>query len=497
MKKNYNQIITFIENSQKFGIKLGLDTMIELMNRLDNPQDNLKIIHVAGTNGKGSTVSYIERCLIEEGYKVGSYISPSLFSYEERMKVDLEPISRKDFVDCFNKIIIASEQMVHEGKDAPTEFELFTAVAFLYFSQQKVDFAVVEVGLGGRYDATNIVKPIISVITPIDIDHAGILGDTYEQIAYEKAGIIKQGVPAVVAKQNKEVMGVIRQVAIDKEAKLICGWHVECAQSINTDIYYNDQNAGDENWGVKNSNIEGSSIQWSKTLLGMSYKNLGFDGSLFLFDGREYHTRLIGEHQVENAILSLSVLKELSHRYSISNKALKLGIENTKWQCRLERIKKSPDIILDGAHNPHGARALVKAMQQILLSEADKDLTIKKSDMTNDNLIIILGMLSDKDIDGVIDEIMPLINHASSIIVTEPVSDRRLEANILAYKLQKAIDKSVEEKGLNSLNCINIKSNYIEALNLALNSLNPNSKLIIFGSFYLVAPIRIKILKSE
>ncbi len=276
MKNNYDQIINFIENSQKFGIKLGLEIMTELMNRLGNPQNDIKCIHVAGTNGKGSTVSYIESCLIESGYKVGSYISPSLFSYEERMKINKEQIGKNDFVSCFNVIKNVSDDMISDGINAPTEFELFTAVAFLYFAQQNVDFAVIEVGLGGRYDATNIITPIVSVITPIDIDHAGILGDTYAQIAYEKAGIIKRGVPVVVARQNTEVIDVIRTVASEMNSKLICGWSVECLQSLNGNSGYNNIASIDENFKYDNAGVDKSNIKWSATPSGAYYKNLGF-----------------------------------------------------------------------------------------------------------------------------------------------------------------------------------------------------------------------------
>ncbi len=458
---SYNDAINFIENSQKFGIKLGLDTMKSLMNIFGNPHNDLKVIHVAGTNGKGSTVSYIERCLIEEGYKAGSYISPSLFSYEERIKIGGIPINKEDFTFFFYKVKIACEKIIDKGGEVPTEFELFTAVALLYFAHNNVDLVVMEVGLGGRFDATNIINPIISVITPIDIDHAGVLGDTYAKIAYEKAGIIKKGVPVVVASQHKEAMDVICDICNNKKSKLV---QVDISNMKNGKMcleIIENQYCGEVGQNTK-INIKKCDI---------NYRSLGIDGSLFDYDGNSYKTHLIGRHQVENAVLALTVLNQLLINYHISDKSLMSGIKNTRWECRLELIKKSPDIILDGAHNPHGAKSLVNAINEIY---------------PDDKFIILLGMLEDKDIDGVINEVSEMLRRADYIIVTEPDSKRRANSDVIARKIS-----NIRHSKVKSI------PNYIKALEIALESLKPDEKLIIFGSFYLVASIRSEVFKSE
>ncbi len=541
---DYYEIIKYIENSKKFGIKLGLDTMHQLMDILHNPHNDLQIIHVAGTNGKGSTVSYIESCLIEAGYKVGSYISPSLFSYEERIKYNHNPISKEEFTSCFNTVIDACSVMTEQGLDAPTEFELFTAVAFLYFSKKNIDFAVIEVGLGGRYDATNIIdKPMLTVITPIEMDHTSVLGDAYEQIAFEKAGIIKHNVPVVVARQNKEVMDVIRGVAYKHHSKLVCGWSISCKSDIDEEDAIYD-NAG------KYSDLYKDDVHHS-----VRYKSLGFNGSMFIYDGDRYITRLIGQHQIENAMVAITAIKEINEMAQcercpsdigisamtidkkdiVSKSDIVKGIENTRWPCRLEciecdlhnAINQTVRVILDGAHNPHGAKALVQSMLGLMYDECStctqdevsQNISSYVSSQAKKNLIIIIGMLADKDCDGIIKNALPLFRMAKKVIITEPISDRKLEVNILFDKIySKIIDDSINYAD-DKLVCdigVEVCPDYKEALHKAfhyirednsdglyhlytgINSQNvgnlkckdEESFILVFGSFYLTAPIR-------
>ena len=201
---NYEESLKYIENTHKFGIKLGLDSTGKLLELLGNPQDNLNVIHVAGTNGKGSVCSFISNILKEEGYKVGLYTSPYLETFTERIRVNGENIPEEDVARIITLIKDKIDIMISEGYSSPTEFEIVTAMAFYYYNEQNMDYVVLEVGLGGRYDSTNVIKnPLVSVIVSISLDHIGVLGDTIGKIAYEKAGIIKENGTAIVYKHVK------------------------------------------------------------------------------------------------------------------------------------------------------------------------------------------------------------------------------------------------------------------------------------------------------
>lgn len=213
---NYIEAIKYIEGVGKFGMNFGLNRIKRLCELLDNPQEKLKIIHVAGTNGKGSTTTFISNILISQGYKVGTYTSPYIERFTERIKINNIEISQDDVARLVDEIKQPIEILMQEGFDHPTEFEIITACGFKYFYEKDVDFVVLEVGLGGRLDATNVVKPLVSVITSISYDHINILGDTLSKIAYEKAGIIKENIPLVLYPQLKEAREVILDVAKEK-----------------------------------------------------------------------------------------------------------------------------------------------------------------------------------------------------------------------------------------------------------------------------------------
>ena len=219
---DYNESLKYIEETHKFGIRLGLDNMSKLLDLLGNPQDKLKIIHVAGTNGKGSTCSFITSILKEAGYKVGTYTSPFLETFTERIRVNEENIPEEDVARIVTLIKEKIEYMVKEGYSYPTEFEIVTTMAFYYYYEQNVDYVALEVGLGGRYDATNIIKSSeVSVIGSISLDHINILGDTIAKIAYEKGGIIKENGVAIVYDQSDEAKDVIKNICIEKNANYI------------------------------------------------------------------------------------------------------------------------------------------------------------------------------------------------------------------------------------------------------------------------------------
>jgi len=216
---DYKEALEFIENMGKFSINLGLDRIKRICNLMGDPQNDLKVIHIAGTNGKGSTTTFISSILKSQGYRVGIYTSPYIERFTERIKINDEEIKEKEVAEYLEYLIPIIDKVIKEGHEKPTEFEIITAMAFKYFYDNKVDYVVLEVGLGGRLDATNVVNPILSVITTISYDHMNILGDTLGKIAYEKAGIIKQDIPLVLYPQEKEADEVIRKVAKEKNSK--------------------------------------------------------------------------------------------------------------------------------------------------------------------------------------------------------------------------------------------------------------------------------------
>jgi len=274
---NYEEALQYISNTNRYGIKLGLETVSRLLELLGNPQENLNIIHVAGTNGKGSVCSFISNILIDAGYSVGLYTSPYLENFTERIRVDQNEIRKEEVANIVKLIDKKISIMLNEGYPNPTEFEIVTAMALYYYNLCNVDYVVLEVGLGGRYDATNVIKEsLVSVITSISLDHIGVLGDTISKIAYEKAGIIKNNGTVVVYKQEYETEEVIREICRKKDAKYI-GVDFDSIEIVRSDI------------NTQIFNYSSSTYE---------YKNL--------------EIKLIGEHQIKNALLAINVIEYLN-----------------------------------------------------------------------------------------------------------------------------------------------------------------------------------------
>ncbi len=443
----YKEAREFIDQSNQYGSKLGLETVSELLNRLGNPQDQLKVIHVAGTNGKGSTSAMISSVLASEGYLVGRYISPAVFSYRERIQIskasgissvniipnyevsqskgDYEAFQNKgDYEDplrtddykapntvsygatgyteiitdyiteqgvCDTIKIIKSvcETMVRDGLHHPTSFEIETAMALLYLFWEKVDFAIIEVGLGGRLDATNVFrKPICCVITSISMDHMQYLGDTLEQIAREKAGIIKPGSPVITGNKNPEIRKVIAQTCIEMGAELTL------SEEEAKDIIYSPE------------------------------------GTTFLYQGEKYILRLLGKYQINNAILAIltvNVMQKLG--YALSNQSIINGLYQARWCGRFEMLARAPYFIIDGAHNEDAAIKLKESLE-LYFSDRRK--------------IFILGVLADKDYRSILRITAPL---AETIITITPDNSRALASSQLAkvakeYFLANVFDAS-------------------------------------------------------
>ena len=301
----YDETVKLLQSQGKFYINLGLERIESALNKLDNPQNDIKVIHVAGTNGKGSVASTLANILKCAGYKVGLYTSPHLVEYTERIKINNEEISKENFAKYVS--------MVCNIADDLTEFEILTAVAFKYFSDKKVDYVVLETGLGGRYDATNVCKKTLAIITSISLDHTDRLGDTYEKIAYEKAGIIKENSTIITATYNNG-FETIKEIAKEKNAKLIpVNYEVEM-------IYENNINYA-------------------------------------IIENKKYEFPLLGLYQKQNLALVLEACKVLK----ISFVAIEQGLKTTKWPARLE-YKKEKNILIDGAHNPDSALELRKSL---------------------------------------------------------------------------------------------------------------------------------------
>jgi dihydrofolate synthase/folylpolyglutamate synthase len=376
---NYNEAIDFIQNRLRLGTKLGLETTTELLRRVGNPHKKLKFIHIAGTNGKGSTSAFIANILIENGYKTGMYISPYVNSFTERIQVNNKQIPKEDLARHAEKI-----KNVIDDTLCPTEFEIVTAIGFLHFLQEKCDYVVLEVGLGGRFDATNVIPPpAVTVITSISIDHTELLGNTIKQIAFEKCGIIKPHSPVAVYPDNPpEALEVIQNSAKSKNAPLTVG----------------DKNA---------IRITHTSIEKTD----------------FTYMGDKYRIHMLGEHQVYNAVTAITAV-----RLAGINKHIAEGLEKTIFKGRLEIVRKSPLTIIDGAHNYSGMSALKNALQSYFGGR---------------KIILVMGMLRDKEFEKCTALIAPMCH---LFIATEADNPRTLTAGELLRVAKKHISNAIAIK---------------------------------------------------
>ena len=378
---NYQEAISFIQDSSWMGCKPGLGRITELMDLLGNPQNDLQFIHVAGSNGKGSTSAMLSSILTYAGYRTGLFTSPHLCRYNERIKINNIDISDDELCSVAEKVSVAVKQMHEE----PTEFERFTAIALLYFQMCACDIVVLEVGLGGRMDSTNVIKaPVLSVITNIGLEHTELLGDTLEKIATEKAGIIKSGSDVVLYEQSAEVEKVIRR----KCEVFHCGLTV-------TD-HTQEQ-----------------------------LEQMDMTGQIFSYRKRKsLRLNLLGMYQFHNAAVVLDAVDALNQRgFSVSEEAVAEGLSRVVWPARMELLGKDPLFLLDGAHNPQCAEALAEALSM---------LTPEKK------AVFITGVLADKDYPAMLAKTIPFAGHC---ICVTPKSDRALPAEQLSnYLKSQGID---------------------------------------------------------
>lgn len=426
--------IGYINEPRWLESRLGLERIRELLDRLGRPQDQLKFVHVAGTNGKGSTCAFLASMLQAAGYRTGLFTSPYLVTFEERIRVDGEDIT----LDDLTEVTLAVREQAEAMPDHPTEFELMTAVALLHFARQGCDIVVLEVGLGGRLDSTNVIDaPEVAVIARIGLDHTKLLGNTLAAIASEKAGIVKPGTPVVSWPQEPEALAVIERVA------------ATCGDSLTTPDF--DQ-------------LVMGAVDWDAP-----------DGPTrpFSYEGLELRTRLLGSYQPANAALAVEAVKALRTRgWSVDDEAVRVGVANTVWPGRFEVVaagEGEPTIVVDGGHNPQGARALVDSLDDVFPGR---------------KAVFIVGVLEDKDYPAMLETVLPF---ASSFVCVTPDNPRALPAEKLA--------RAIRWTGQDILGCSahmrpNVARDMDDALARAQEIAGPEGLICAFGSLYSIGAVK-------
>ena len=400
----YEEAMKYITEVGNFGSNYGLERTYKLLEHLGNPERDLKLIHIAGTNGKGSTTSMITEILMGEGYKVGMYTSPFIEEFEERIQINRNNIPKESLAILMDEIKVAVDKVREAGYSHPTEFEIITVLMLLYFKKENIDFGVIEVGLGGTLDSTNVIKPIIQVITSISFDHTNLLGNTLEKIAREKAGIIKRGIPTVIYPQQEEVLKVIKNKCFEMDSELYI--------------------ANNENLKFKNI-----------VNLDKPYQLLKYNNEIDIL------LPLLGEHQIINLSVAMQAIEVLNNKniIDISIANIVKSIKNVSWKGRLEVLSNNPYVVIDGAHNIQGIKTLSRNIKKYFKYE---------------NLYLILGILADKDVEEMIKIITPM---AKKIYSVTPNSIRGELAESLKDEVSKfnknckAFDK-YEEAYLEALN---------------------------------------------
>ncbi|WP_130864127.1 bifunctional folylpolyglutamate synthase/dihydrofolate synthase [Bacilliculturomica massiliensis] len=430
----YEEALEEIHGLYRFGSKLGLSRMSRLMELLGNIQDKMNVIHVAGTNGKGSVCRYVYAALTEQGYRVGLYTSPFIEVFNERIECCGEMISDEDLAQCTDTVMGLVREMVDRGEESPTEFEVVTAIAFVYFQRRNVDYVVLEVGLGGRGDSTNVVRrPVVSVITSISFDHMEYLGDTLPEIAGEKAGIIKDGCPVVYCIKDREAAETVRSRAAEQNCAVY-------------DVL---------------GTVEKACVRPADHLVRQT-EGYGFDTAVL---GEEYpgvRLAMAGSHQVENACCALTVIEVLKkgNKLEIEKEAVYRGFQKARQIGRFEVLQRDPYVIIDGAHNDDGARALAAAAAEQFAGK---------------RILLICGILADKEVDRMIAEFGSL---GADMAATEPDNPRRLPSAELCARIRQA-GYPCEDAG-----------DYRGAIRYGKERLSDYDAVIYAGSLYLVGKIR-------
>jgi len=415
---NYTETLSWIHGTERFGSRLGLGRMGRLLHRMGDPHLKVPFLHVTGTNGKGSTTTLIASALTAGGFKTGKFISPYILEFRERMQIDGQMIPEETLAALATRLRPIAEEFKAAG-DPVTEFELVTVLGLCWFAEQNCDIAVLEVGLGGRLDATNIIPPpVVAVITRIDYDHTAILGDTLSAIAGEKCGIVKRGSTVIsYPDQSVEALAVIRRRTAEENDPLLL-----------------------------------------PDLSQLTVLSSGLCGSRFCYRGEKYSIPLPGPHQVLNAVTALEALKALSDtRFAVSPQEIAAGFAAARFPARLELLRQSPPVLLDGAHNPNGGRALCDAVKSLGLHD----------------LTAVVGMLRDKDCLPVLQMMAP---YCARMIVTTVPNPRSYPAEEFA-----GLARSVCPR-------VTVCPDCEEAARLALAE--GGNGVLVFGSLYLASAVR-------
>lgn len=429
---NYEEAMEYIQNTAKFGMNFGLSRTEKILELLGNPHKKLKLVHIAGTNGKGSTTAMLSQILIEGGYKTGMFTSPYLEEFEERIQINNKNIPKERLCEVIEKVKHAIDEVISLGFEHPTEFEIITCAMFLYFYEENIDIGVIEVGLGGRLDSTNVINPILTIITSISYDHINILGNSLSEIASEKAGILKENSHLILYPQQEEARKVLLKKAKEKNITVIeiandCGDFIEVIE--------------------KEENI------YQKIAI-RSRKNYNLS------------LALLGKHQILNAAVAISAAEVLiDFDYKINEQSIKDAFENVRWKGRLEIMRKKPLIVIDGAHNLGGIESLIESV---------------KTYFKYNELKLILGILSDKEVYKMVEKISTIANR----IYTVTPNSERAE---IATELKKIVSKYNE----------NVESyiDYSEALKTALKDAREDDLILISGSLYMIGDMR-KIIRA-
>jgi dihydrofolate synthase / folylpolyglutamate synthase len=379
----YSQCLQSMFGLRRFGIKLGLDTILAILNGLDNPQNKFMSIHIAGTNGKGSIASALSSIFNKAGYCVGLYTSPHLVKFNERIRIKGVPISDMDVLNAYEAV-----KDVYAGDREPTFFEYTTAMAFHEFARAKVDWAIVETGMGGRLDATNVLTPRLSIVSNISLEHRQYLGNSIAEITAEKGGIIKQGIPVVTGVNQKEAVEVLKDIAQKQQAPLFrLGEHFRVRKNKNSNTF----------------SYVGINSVWDNMAAGLK-----------------------GNHQIENAALTLASCEVLNrHDTNLNIEQIKEGLIKTDWPGRMEVVSQNPYIILDGAHNLMAARKLAKFISESLIK---------------DKTTLIIGILDDKPYKSMLKSLLPLCRR---VILTKPFINRAMEPEIM-HKFAKEFVEDIK-----------------------------------------------------
>ncbi|HIC90459.1 MAG TPA: bifunctional folylpolyglutamate synthase/dihydrofolate synthase [Syntrophaceae bacterium] len=388
---SYLNSVNYLYDLQKFGIKLGLKNILSILKHLDNPHEHVRTVHIAGTNGKGSIAAMLSSILIKAGYKVGLYTSPHLVSFRERIKLNEKPISKIEVIRLVEEI-----KTKIDTHTSPTFFEFTTAMAMLHFAKSSVDIAILETGMGGRLDATNVVTPLVTIISNVSLEHKDYLGNTLKAITNEKAGIIKRGIEVITAERKPNVLAVIKG----------------CCKKNSSPLFRVGEDIRKRRVNNKNNR----------------FHYLGMDRQLFNLE-----VGLKGEHQVVNGVTALGAVEILIRKgYEVPESAIYQGLKEVNWPGRLEVIGENPTVVLDGAHNPVAATCL----RQALLNE-----------FSFHSLILVMGIMRDKDIKGMFKRLIPI---ADKVILTKPAYERAADPHYLYelgafYQKDMIINQSVDE----------------------------------------------------